>query len=234
MTVTVDAVGSLKAPANWWMKTKINMQRLYYIKGGTGFYKCSDGSLKRFEHGKFYIHPYNLAADFVNDPNDPLDHVFFDFLSVPAIISPCQKVYSQTPELKRLTEALEECLKHHKISDSKALYSSFLTSFLLLLEKESPLPAINDTAILHALDIFHSRHAESLSISSVAAELGFETNHFIRRFRKTMGVTPYSYLRTVRLVQAKEMIESGHSLTEASYAVGYENPSSLSRALKNW
>ena len=232
MTVIIDAVGSKKAPDGWWMKTKTNMQRLYYIKGGTGYIKKDDGSTERFEKGYFYLHPYNLTANFINDPSDPLDHLYFDFLSAPAIISSEQKKYAVSPAAKTVIDTVEECLSGYSLHDNKELYSSLLSALLYLLSAESSLPTVNDKAILSALDTVHSQYASALSVVQLASKSGFETNYFIRRFRKTMGVTPYAYLRTVRLIKAKELLDAGHPLSSTAEAVGYESSSSLSRALK--
>jgi hypothetical protein len=58
-------------------------------------------------------------------------------------------------------------------------------------------------------------------------------DHFIRRFRRAMGQTPYAYLRTYRLALAKQAIASGNTLTQAAEKVGYQNAASLSRALRS-
>ncbi len=73
------------------------MQRHYYIKGGIGFMKNARGERIPFEKGKIYIHPHNLKADFISDPEDPIDHIYYDFLSTPPIISGAPLVYNLPP-----------------------------------------------------------------------------------------------------------------------------------------
>ena len=232
MTVIVDAVGSSKVPENWWMRTKINMQRLYYIKGGKGYINLPDGNTLPFEKGKLYLHPYNLVADFVSDKDDPLDHLYFDFLSSPAIVSPTQCVYEPTPPMMSLINTAEVCLGSHPFTENSELYRALLEGMLMLLNTQTPLPTVNDETIVRALDIYECRYGEPLSITDIAKGSGFETNYFIRRFKKAMGVTPYAYLKTLRLIKARSLLSKGCTLSATAQETGYENASSLARALK--
>lgn len=229
MTVIVDAVGSSKVPENWWMKTKINMQRLYYIKGGKRYVNLPDGNKLPFEKGKLYLHPYNLVADFVSDKDDPLDHLYFDFISTPAIVSPHQCVYEPTPPLMSLINAAEVCLRCHPFTENGELYRALLEGMLMLLDG---LPTVDDETVLRVLNVCNLHCDKALSIADMAREADFETNYFIRRFKKDMGVTPYAYLKTVRLIKARALISRGYTLSAASREVGYENASSLARAMK--
>lgn len=229
MTVTVDAAGSSKVPESWWMKTKINMQRLYYIKGGKGYVNLPDGGTMPFERGKLYLHPYNLVADFVSDKDDPLDHLYFDFISSPAIVSPRQCVYEPTPQLMSLINAAEVCLCSHPFTENSELYRALLEGMLMLLGK---LPTVEDEVVVQVLNVCNLHCDKALSIADMAREAGFETNYFIRRFKRAMGVTPYAYLKTVRLIKARALISKGYTLSATAQEVGYENASSLARALK--
>jgi len=68
-------------------------------------------------------------------------------------------------------------------------------------------------------------------VSDLSTRAGFEQNYFIRRFKNVMGVTPYAYLRSYRLLKARELMAGGCTVARAAELVGYENASSLSRAL---
>lgn len=112
------------------------------------------------------------------------------------------------------------------------LIYSLLGTILTLLSYERELPLSNDSVINESLDLMQSRYREPLCIAKIAAEAGFEVNHFIRRFKKVIGVTPYAYLRSYRLSKARLFVGSGYTLAEIAEMVGYEDASSLSRALK--
>ena len=121
---------------------------------------------------------------------------------------------------------------HGGEDEFKQLIYSLFETILTLLSYERELPLSNDAAVNAALSKIHEHYGDGISVETLAAEAGFEVNYFIRRFRNVVGVTPYSYLRRYRLAKARVLCSAGHTLAEVAEMVGYENPSSLSRALK--
>lgn len=121
---------------------------------------------------------------------------------------------------------------HGVEEEFKQLIYSLLETILTLLSYEREFPLSDDKTINAVLERIHRDFGENLSVSGLAAEAGFEVNYFIRRFRKMVGITPYSYLRRYRLAQARALCGSGYTLAEIADMVGYEDASSLSRALK--
>ncbi len=247
------AVGNRIVPKYWYLNYPVKMQRLYYIKGGSGHIQTEQGGQIPFEAGKIYVHPYNLFADYHSNPDDPIDHIFFDFLSTPPIISDAPIVYDVAADgavcsLIKSTELfLNELVARgvlqqdmislsppvlQKDSDYGKVLYGLLSTILDTLSFEKPLTFSNDAVVLQALDTIRHRYAEPISAQSLAAEANFDVRYFIRRFKHVMGITPYAYLRSYRLMKAKEWIDGGKSITEAAALVGYESAAALSRALK--
>ena len=242
----LSACGDCRVPENWHLRERLRMQRLYYIKGGRGWFETPDGKRTDFLPGRLYLHPFNLTDTFGHDPADPLDHLFFDFTSTPPIISPaplCFDVPESSPLHMQLA-AVERYLKSyaglptHSYSEPTIEYTAhrqimtgFLELLLLLIGAEHPLPFTDDTAVIDTLKRIRLDYAAPLTVSALAAQAGFELNYFIRRFKNVMGVTPYAYLRTYRLLRARELISGGCTVARAAELVGYENASSLSRAM---
>ena len=101
------------------------------------------------------------------------------------------------------------------------------------MSRNTPLPFVHDEVILRTVDYMEENLSspEPLRVKELAKRAGFEENYFIRRFKNALGMTPYAFLRSRRLYKARELIADGMSVTHAAEAVGYENASSLSRAL---
>ena len=245
--------GSCVVPKGWQLSHYVKMQRLYYIKGGKGSMNDGSGVRIPFESGKIYIHPYNLVADYQSDPNDPLDHIYFDFLSTPPIISDTPIVYDLPPDstavlLIRSAERLCcDLSEKRSLNGSQAMiptplvskncaygqvFHGLLHTLLTILSLEKPIPFSNDMVVIHALETIRHDYMKPISVAGLAADVGFDAHHFIRRFKRVMGMTPYAYLRAYRLIKAQELIDSGMSITAASACVGYESAAALSRALK--
>ena len=246
ISLSIHTCGECRVPENWHLTERLRMQRLYYIKGGCGWYETPDGKRTDFLPGKLYLHPFNLTDSFGTDPEDPLDHLFFDFTSTPPIISP-EPLCFDVPEASPLHMQLATIEQYFKFYVGLPTYSysklnieytayrqtmaDFLKLLLLLLDMEHPLPFVDDIAVINALERIRLDYPTPLTVSELAAQAGFELNYFIRRFKSVMGVTPYSYLRTFRLLKASELIAGGYTVTRAAELVGYENASSLYRAM---
>ncbi len=78
---------------------------------------------------------------------------------------------------------------------------------MAVLSYEAPIPFASDTVVTNTLETIERNYMTPLSVNDLAAEAGFEVHHFIRRFKRIMGITPYAYLRSYRLIKAKELIE---------------------------
>lgn len=229
----INTFGFGNPPAQWELRPSIEMQRLYYIRGGRGYYLQTDGTRCPFVPDTFYLFPYNLKACFYSDAADPINHVYFDFLSTPPIISdaPIQRP-AASADLRSLAELLCTILqKPH--AGREAIGNRLLDLALMLWNEEQPLPFSVNSAVCAALEYIQANYAQPISIAQLAAHFHFEENYFIRRFKAEMGQTPYAYLRAYRLMRADELLERGCSLAYAAEQVGYENASSLSRALRD-
>lgn len=82
-----------------------------------------------------------------------------------------------------------------------------------------------------AAKIYIDQHyAENIDVSDISAENGFSRHDFIRRFQKTYGITPYQYLKTVRLERAAELLATTElKIVDVCVMVGYSSTSSFSR-----
>lgn len=264
LSMFIEQAAKGLAPSDWELRNKANIQRLYYIKGGTGSIIGKDGSAESLRAGTVYVFPSNLTYRFTTDRDDRIDHIYMDFYSTPPIVAPEPLVYDiqkdSAPE--RLIRAIDSILvgrrpeegrhdgyrQHDELpmlygdmnaaepgsmNEYMMLIYSMFSSLLAMLSYIRELPVSDDEVVNVSLEKIRARFAEPLSVSRLAAEAGFEVNHFIRRFRKVMGTTPYSYLRDYRLSRAISLTACGATLSEAAAKTGYENVSSLSRAISS-
>lgn len=220
----------------WFLKPDIEIQRLYYILGGTGGYFGSDGEQHAFQKGHIYLFPYNVKHHFINSGADPIVHLFFDFLSTPPIISGTPLVYS-VEENAKAQDVLQLCCRilsepQNVGASENALGEALLQVLLLLLEKDHVIPYHMDDVICRSLAYIQENYKDPISVQQLAEQAGFEVNYYIRRFHRVMKQTPYAYLRNYRLMQAKDLLRSGCSASVAAQKVGYESAASLLRALK--
>ncbi|MFK8006314.1 MAG: helix-turn-helix domain-containing protein [Saprospiraceae bacterium] len=56
--------------------------------------------------------------------------------------------------------------------------------------------------------------------------------HLIRVFKKYYGITPRQYLINKRIEKAKDILQTGKSVTDTCYAVGFESINSFSNLFR--
>lgn len=71
------------------------------------------------------------------------------------------------------------------------------------------------------------------AIPEMAASCGYSLDHFGRIFRKIMGCSPQEFLIKARTARARQLlIETGMSIKEIAFEVGYHSPYFFSRQFK--
>ena len=88
--------------------------------------------------------------------------------------------------------------------------------------------------LARALDILETRYYSKLSVSELAASVGFERSYFSTLFKERVGISPHEYLNKIRISEASRLLERGMSVAEAAECVGLEvkNFARLFRAIR--
>lgn len=89
-----------------------------------------------------------------------------------------------------------------------------------------------DKQILKIIDnakkTFDLNYKNSISIKKLSKCLGINEFYFMKVFKKQYGHTPREYVTKIRLEKSKELlINSGKSITEIAYCVGFNSLSSF-------
>lgn len=85
-----------------------------------------------------------------------------------------------------------------------------------------------DPLIGKAQQLMQARLAEPQSLTELAAQLGTSVRTLIRRFHRSTGQTPATYLRTMRIDAAKRLLETtGLNLDRIAQRVGYSDTSAF-------
>jgi len=220
---------------NWLLTQDIEIQRFYYVLGGTGWYRSPDGTKHTFQKGCVYLFPYNLRHSFHTDMSDPVSHLFYDFLSAPPIIAtePLRiPVAPDSPLHNALMLACQLKSSDYNSETYKTRLDRHMLRLLLdLVHEQMPIPFSTDPIIHNALSIIQRDYATPIMVKELARQVGFEENYFIRRFKKVMKQTPYTYLKNYRLFKARNLLLEGVSAEKAAERVGYESAASLTRAM---
>ncbi|RRJ64646.1 AraC family transcriptional regulator [Paenibacillus oralis] len=75
-----------------------------------------------------------------------------------------------------------------------------------------------------ALDYIHAHYAEKLYVEQLSKLSNLSLYHFVRLFKKEMGVTPHHYVLNLRLKKTKQLlVETNLTVEEISARSGFNN-----------
>ncbi|HLK67704.1 MAG TPA: AraC family transcriptional regulator [Bryobacteraceae bacterium] len=87
-------------------------------------------------------------------------------------------------------------------------------------------------AVRRARDFLHDCFRRSVSLPELASVAGLSRFHFLRVFRKEVGLTPHAYLNYLRVLEAKRQLIAGRSIADAALGSGFADQSHLARRFK--
>ena len=238
--------GSTKAPYDWITSATPGMNRLYIINDGIGGYTVDNVKIP-FEKNCLYFFPaqvhYVKTHSSYETDNERLDHSYVNFEIIPPLLS--NEVICINPIEKPEYKEVINMLKHlmiksanlsgfHNLEQNEKDYMENTVIYLVnKIISDEKCKLITDNTIINALNIMHENLSEKLSIEDIANKFNLSTEGFIRKFKKYLGVTPYSYLKNLRIRTALMMRVEGRPLSEIAEKCGYSDPSALLHAINN-
>jgi AraC-like DNA-binding protein len=157
-------------------------------------------------------------------------------------VDTCRPLYifqQITPEIHKALMALREALadSDHGIAPlvlAKSL--EMIWCFARAGDKQSGhmVPAETRLAVEKAKKILEARMSDPPSLALLAAEVAMSLSKLKQVFPVVCGMTPYAYLRSIRMARAKFLIlHRNMSVTQAALEVGYNNLSHFSKTFTN-
>lgn len=77
-------------------------------------------------------------------------------------------------------------------------------------------------------------YCDSISLDDLVRVSGLSKYYLLRSFTHQVGITPYRYVETLRINQAKKLLEQGVPLVEAALSTGFSDQSHFSRFFKSF
>jgi AraC-like DNA-binding protein len=83
-----------------------------------------------------------------------------------------------------------------------------------------------------ATDLMRVRYGEPLTLDDLSEALGVTNYQLIGLFKRTIGITPHSYLIQVRLGAACRLLKGGTAIADTAAACGFYDQSALTKQFK--
>lgn len=222
----------------WRLKDAFYGERLYHIYSGKGGCRFR-GKNYTFEPNTLCFIPYSSDFEPYFDTEDPIVHSYIDCDIIPPILTN-DIITATVPDDPLILSALDifrrvgqDFIQNGFYCDDE-IYPLIKGVVLYLLEyllKQNDIHITNDGQIMEALRVIHQRYNEPIGVDMLAEMCNMNKNNFIRRFSKEIGITPYAYLKKLRMRVARRLRAGGATLTEIAEAVGYSDATSLLHAL---
>ena len=85
-----------------------------------------------------------------------------------------------------------------------------------------------------ACDYMGHKFAETITLADLSKVSGLNKYALLRNFTRQRGITPYQYLSTIRINEAKKLLQDGVSPMETALKSGFTDQSHFTRFFKNY
>ena len=77
--------------------------------------------------------------------------------------------------------------------------------------------------VVHAKKYMDIHFANNICLKDISEEAFYSKFHFIRVFKSCYGRTPFQYLASIRIKEAKKLLQASHSVTDTCFSVGFDS-----------
>ncbi|MDY6953262.1 MAG: AraC family transcriptional regulator, partial [Thermodesulfobacteriota bacterium] len=86
--------------------------------------------------------------------------------------------------------------------------------------------------VKRAREYMEAHFHEDISLHQLASLAHLSPFHFVRVFRKELGLPPHAYLTQVRVNRAKALLAKGSKIADTAFDTGFADQSHLTRHFK--
>lgn len=129
---------------------------------------------------------------------------------------------------------------HVKISQNESEFKKeelFLYLLEELIQKHSDLTILSPASettheIKTVCNYLEENYAKTITLNDLSNLTEWSKYHLLRSFTKQKGISPYSYLETIRVNHAKKLLEQGVKPIEVTFLTGFSDQSHLTKFFK--
>lgn len=89
-----------------------------------------------------------------------------------------------------------------------------------------------NTEVKVVCDYLENNYMRNIKLDELSALIGINKYHLIRSFTKQKGISPYSYLETIRIGKAKKLLEQGIAPIDVALQTGFTDQSHFTNFFK--
>lgn len=216
---------------NWHVNENYNpgYVRVYKIQSGLVHYKDEKRN-KILTPGQIYLLPSHITyeMELANDEDFVCTwlHVNLD----PIVLNGLIEITDENCPLANMTFTFIETLITENNADHIGL-EKCMDLFLYYCNKSKVIPPTSPL-VLPILNYFAKDINTPISIKMIAEEQGYTAEHYIRIFKKDVGLTPLQYVINYKMSTACHLLREHYTITEVAELIGYRDIKTFERAFK--
>jgi len=209
--------------------------RLHYTKKSIASYKYSirvnnpgevhRGEAKEWSHSNFYP-SVDLISKLYKDIYHEEKAPFFEnfIINDNALFHKLDKFF----------------ISYFKKSDSMIVESNLIDALSHLIIKQTvSIKNLNNLyedkkIIKDTFEFINDSIEMNFTLDALASNVNLSKFHFLRKFKKEFGLTPYEFILNERVNRANTLIQNGESISEAGFGVGFTDQSHFSKNSKKF
>ena len=220
-------------PENWGMRSEAaTFHRIYYVYSGEGYCVYKEEAI-RFQPGHLYLFPVMSPYTMWHNPLDPLKVLWFHVETEKPL---CAGVRDLTIQPGNVLELLLQTLK--ALTGKPAYFQELVDTvgvFLHILSQEMVMDTGDSRQMQDIVRyIDENVSSTSLSVDTLAREMGMDRASFSRKFKRVFSLSPGHYIYQKKMNCAAMELAQGATVYEAACKAGYLDEKSFSRAFKRY
>ena len=230
MGIWVTVCGHFNTNEHLLKSRNFDQSLLIYCLGGAGTYTLG-GTVYEIRKGDIFYVPAHFTHGYASDPVGGWNIKWLHFggsyaenlirIAGFSAVQPVRKIGIGRAD-ERNFDNLFSILSDKKINYSLDAALAFLGILIELIKISGPSDSKKNLA--------ETISAESVNLVSIAKKAGYSKFHYSRLFKKTTGVSPWTYALGLKIDRAKEMLmNSDVSVKEVAITVGINDPNYFSR-----
>ena len=187
-----------------------------------------------------YLFIQNLYSYFTESDTSLLDNIeYTEDTALPIFFN---ELHYKNKEISTLIKQLSLCMEDYQFEEK--LSEIGVQLFLIQNECGKKLKSIKSRKIntrkelyrriSRAKDIIFYSYEQPISIEEISKNVCVSKHHFTRLFKDIYGISPYQFLKTIRLEKAKELLLKDYSVEEIAHQVGFIESNSFINAFKSY
>ena len=143
-------------------------------------------------------------------------------------------VVSQSKEVPTLQILHELILDNSQDSlEKEELFLLLLSELLTEYADYDELNTVSNFELDKICTYLTQHYSEKISLATLSDLVAMNKYTLIRNFTKSYGLTPFQYLTTIRVNQAKKQLEQGIAIADIAHSTGFSDQSHLTRLFKS-